>query len=452
MNANECMEVQTFGNCLKGQLCKFCNKSTNETKTSSPVLVAYKMDSEKTLEIDEIENMDFNPIKLSFVHKDAKYFINISLSNDSKMVRLQVFQELGSTFWEKTFNHTSLLDENKKWCNYENTQDIVNLIAESIHTFEFEFSQKYLTLIHTTKTISGTKEKVTSYQLKCAAKEIDLSTSVDNLGNTIKEIKREFDSIVDKMISEKVIEEKISKEIERIEKLGVKIDDFSKKFSELERLVENKNKQHQDEITKIMEKMKSIEKNLDVMNNNHKKLQDYVDKSLPGKEVAINLSLRDYNSEFFDLSNGNKTFKKKGNDGWNGIYFDEKIVFDNTIKEFNFKIDVVNPNCNMKLGFCVIGLSKEGGLHTKTGSWMIDLNNGQFHNNTDGNSNLTYNLRPFAGDVISICLDTKDQLMYFKLNGYVCTARKRIVLNETQKQNLFLCADLYCANDQITIF
>jgi len=35
MNANECMEIQTFGNCSKGQLCKFCNKSTNETSQTN---------------------------------------------------------------------------------------------------------------------------------------------------------------------------------------------------------------------------------------------------------------------------------------------------------------------------------------------------------------------------------------------------------------------------------
>ena len=35
MNANVCMEIQTFGNCSKGQLCRSCNKSTNETSQTN---------------------------------------------------------------------------------------------------------------------------------------------------------------------------------------------------------------------------------------------------------------------------------------------------------------------------------------------------------------------------------------------------------------------------------
>jgi len=35
MNANVCMEIQTFGNCSKGQLCRSCNKITNETSQTN---------------------------------------------------------------------------------------------------------------------------------------------------------------------------------------------------------------------------------------------------------------------------------------------------------------------------------------------------------------------------------------------------------------------------------
>ena len=102
------------------------------------------------------------------------------------------------------------------------------------------------------------------------------------------------------------------------------------------------------------------------------------------------------------------------------------------------------------LGFAVGGKTKEGGLHAQSEKWMFSLNNG-YYLNDNGAGWFSTQIHVINGDTVSMCIDTQELYLYLKVNGKETGLRRKIDINEQQKQNLYPCLDLNSPNDQISL-
>ena len=241
----------------------------------------------------------------------------------------------------------------------------------------------------------------------------------------------------------KEICKRIDEDKKKTEEICKRIDEDKKKTEEICKRIDEDKKKTEVNCKRIDEDKLIIEKLI-------KEISD-INSSLP-KEVLINSTINEFEKSYFQVTN-NKTIKKIGNSGgWDGVYLKDKIVFDGTIKEHSIKIDTINTSGHLMLGFALPGLNKAGGLFAKANSWLLYLNNGIYYISSSAANYLAYiNCQPVNGDTVSICLDTANCLIYAKLNGKVCSSTRRIVLDESQKTNLYPCFDMFASNDQITL-
>ena len=435
------------------------------------------------------------PIKKTFKKENQNYTIIFSTySEDSNKVVLQVFREFDQYFWEKIFSFDTLMKESTIWGAYMNTRNIIDLLFEQIENTVIEiFNQHLCITLKSERNIFGSTKDPIKLVLKCDAKEIDINKSVNSLSDTVKEIKKDLELAKAQLISvetnikeihvpyenlEKTIDgvmakvdshenslnefkiliesrdnslNKVNKELsEKLNEVNISLETFSRKIKQYENITEENSKRIEQYENKTEENCKRIDEDKLIIEKLIKEISD-INSSLP-KEVLINSTINEFEASYFQVTN-NKTIKKIGNSGaWDGVYLKDKIVFDGTIKEHSIKIDTINTSGHLMLGFALPGLNKAGGLFAKANSWLLYLNNGIYYISSSAANYLAYiNCQPVNGDTVSICLDTANCLIYAKLNGKVCSSTRRIVLDESQKTNLYPCFDMFASNDQITL-
>jgi len=345
----------------------------------------------------------------------------MSVTNNSEQVLLKINEELNTKSWQKSFNYSSLIQENPKWCYFENIKRIIDYIRENLEFSTFEVSDQHIILVYVDKQIIGKKEINNIYQLKCYSKVDDISMSLNYLSSSFQDIKQSIDYMN-------------------------KFEDHAISQTEVKGLIDTK--------------VNSLEKNINLMTNLEENLVDEgfpmrdfiikIQKAIPSQDqVKLELSIKEYNTEHYEISNKSKSFKKKSNSSWQGLFFNEKVVFDDQIKEYSIKLDKITSSY-LKFGFAVGGQVKENGLHNSRERWMLYFNDGTYCC-TNGKNVFRASLDLCNKDVITACIDTKESILYFKINGKEVGYRKRILMNNPQKKNLFPCLDLHTQNDQITL-
>ena len=161
----------------------------------------------------------------------------------------------------------------------------------------------------------------------------------------------------------------------------------------------------------------------------------------------------EFNETYFELSNNNRTIKKLDSN-WRGGYCRDRIIFDNTIKEFSIYIDHTY-NCDIKLGFALHGFSNHTTLHYNThGSWFIYLFNGLYY--YGGSCQNAFFIEgkytpPKNGDTVSFCIDTYNNVFFLKLNGEIWSDKVMFHMDEDQKNRLYPSVDMCTENDQISL-
>ena len=65
---------------------------------------------------------------------------------------------------------------------------------------------------------------------------------------------------------------------------------------------------------------------------------------------------------------------------------------------------------------------------------MVALESGYYYNNTGVDYFTQSPICISKGDVVSICIDTQNFLLYLKLNGREFVFRKRLIINEQSKE------------------
>ena len=211
--------------------------------------------------------LDFAPINLSCKKNENKYFITMSVANDSELVLLDIHQEFNTVYWEKSFNYSSLLKENPKWYSFDNIQDILNYIKEDLENCTFQITHQYLEMIYTNINLMGKKKIITIYKLKCDSKVQDIDQSLNSLSSTVQEIKQDVDSIKEKLNLVNIKKDDENKELinqisQKVDTLYNKIEDHSVRFIEVRSLIDTKVNSLQNEIVNILEKINLMERNL----------------------------------------------------------------------------------------------------------------------------------------------------------------------------------------------
>ena len=84
---------------------------------------------------------------------------------------------------------------------------------------------------------------------------------------------------------------------------------------------------------------------------------------------------------------------------------------------------------------------------------MCNIHSGKFCNGGKYKDYFWNNklIKPITGDIVSICFDTNEMQLYMKINGKTQSKHFTMFINDTQKNNLYPCLDMYNINDQIQL-
>ena len=168
--------------------------------------------------------------------------------------------------------------------------------------------------------------------------------------------------------------------------------------------------------------------------------------------MQISNEFNKYDSNEFKCSNNNKTIKKITNGEFKGVYLKNRVVFNDTINEFHFKLYSPFSSFFFNLGFAISGLNQDTGLSTKKQTWYFSLFNGNFFNN---NVVKEYDCNVFLclqnNNIITLCFDTKNNVVFLKLNGKDYLEKHKIELESYQQSKLYPFLDLRNNGDIATI-
>ena len=117
-----------------------------------------------------------------------------------------------------------------------------------------------------------------------------------------------------------------------------------------------------------------------------------------------------------------------------GVYCKEEVKYNNNlIQEFSIKI-VSTKLFNIFVGFAVIGLDfylklfddLDDDIFDLDDTWGLFISNGKYKNCKDHSTSFfdgNY-VQPKIGDIISICIDTRYNILFLKLNGQIWSEKR----------------------------
>lgn len=155
------------------------------------------------------------------------------------------------------------------------------------------------------------------------------------------------------------------------------------------------------------------------------------------------------NNGSYTLSNINKTFQKiSGGNAWYGAKCES--LGNNGKNVFSIKINEVDGNCYIMMGFCTGNANQGSGFYISNAAFMFYLFDGNFYHRAS-NSIFCYGLKGKKNDIFSAMIDIPKKTMILYLNGYQCGSPKSIDLRDEEINSLCPCVDIHSQNYCVTL-
>lgn len=175
------------------------------------------------------------------------------------------------------------------------------------------------------------------------------------------------------------------------------------------------------------------------------------------KTIKSSINYFGYPTNFdYSITNNCKTITKIKGESHQKMGFACLIkVPYSEIVEFSFNVEKSNDK-TLFIGFMEEGTNLDNGASATSTSWLCYLNDGRFLNaGGKGKENFYDNVftKPENDNfIITLCIDTSDDLMYLKYNGVESNKKLKMNIEESQKNRLIPCVDIRKVGDKITIY
>lgn len=415
---------------------------------------------------------------------------------------LQIGKEFDNITYEKSISKEILVEEDKKWEIFDKEEEITSFICNSLENnetndkiIEFKGSSLLLNLKFTLP--KGKIEYSFVLVLEEKRQEIDINSTFGKLNEDAQIMKNDIEKVKTAVEETNGNFHNLTKEIKSIQenfqsktsKITTKINSINDKSN----LEANNFKKLKSTVNKMTD---ALDKNTDIINSNINQIKESVEENSYNIGVLmdnfekmtfeiskINNEVQKYWKELkifkenittqmkksedqkvsgyfsnvtdkrFFLSNGSKTIRKiSGGNGWTG-FMSSVPIKNEGIQEFTIKVDNIDGNAYLTVGFAIFGTQGSSGYHTTNSSWMCYFGNGGFYNAGSLNSYFGHqsSLKPAKNDIISVCIDTSNHSIFIKLNGKVASSNRLMSIFDYQKECLFPCIDIYSQETQISI-
>ena len=155
------------------------------------------------------------------------------------------------------------------------------------------------------------------------------------------------------------------------------------------------------------------------------------------------------NNGSYTISNNNKTFQKiSGGNAWYGAKCE--ILGNNGKNVFSIKINEVDANSYVMIGFCTGNANQGSGFYATSAAFMFHLSDGNFYHRNPATI-FCYGLKGKKNDIFSAMIDIPKKIMILYLNGYQCGSPKSIDLKDEEINSLSPCVDYHSQGYSVTL-
>lgn len=358
--------------------------------------------------------------------------IETEFKNFKKEIIDQSFHETYSLSF--TYNNGNFLFKLSKGidpCYWEETFKLSNLQAEYKFLSFFEKDTEFFDFLVN----CFTENNVALSEASNNIRSLIFSISLNN--NMKKQISFKL------KIKKTEISESVSHIIDHLSQTEQSYEQMKKEFEANRNCLKKQYEEHEDQVNKKLETMMSMIEKLKQENAQKQSFHNNI-------EMVCNDFYFVPGSNNGNFSLKNKTLKRISNSSWLGFRCNAPENVSAKMS-FSVRIDNVNLNKGIMIGWCMKNADNSFGYHQTAHSFCIYLYNGQFWNRGSSQDYVNNRVNAKKGDIYTAVIYTYEKKIEFLLNGSSLSAPKTIEFNN--EDAIFLCpfVDLCDTGIQVSI-